>query len=1020
MLRRASGAAGSGEAPDASIRSRPLVSLGFKLALLAVAPFVALSTVLLLGVTYQFERLSEMTIGKLEMEFSTPVVREIDAAIRNAHESLVKSAMRIASLAPFDEPSLQRALEQEDQLRLLFSEGLLVTDANHQVIASVGAVRRKLEEHAEYSFPPTSGKHFVSLPFEALSTPAHPAVAQTTPILVNGQVRGHLSGASDLFGPRYLGPYRDTRFGDLGYFSLTTPNRILFLHKDPKRILHYGGPPGLNLAIDRGLQGWEGWMNTKTAAGPMITAIRQIPSTGWVLSVHYPKMVAQAPFLTARRDLVLAVALAAAVLLGIVLFLSRRMIRPLLVMTRQVEALTEGTSDVLLVPIHSSDEIGVLSKAFNRLVQERSAAEIELRASEERFRLAFRTSPEPMSMTRTSDNRLVAVNEGFEQLFGVTEDEALGRTIEELGIRVETADRRSDANQLKETGPSRDTALRATTPSERTIELSASSSRVNVRGVPHLLTMLRDVTALRAIEAERERLTMELRTSEERHRRVVRNVPVVQWALDNDGVFTLAEGLGLRSLGARSEQMVGLKLFEIYSDNARILEYFAKARDGQRVSGPFEHGDAAFDSHWGPLRDESGCIVGVTAIALDVTERQRAELARRETESRMGVLERLAATGRVAAGVAHEINNPLTYVISNLEEIQSQLASMVEMTQVRRCADEALEGAARVAAIVRDLRVFSGRPQQGQPRCKPAKVAESAAALMRNQIRHRARLEVDCQPTPEAAIESGRLTQVLVNLLMNACQAIPEGNVEGHFVRLQVRHESPRVVLQVSDNGAGIGPDVMPHLFEPYFTTRAVGEGSGLGLSVSFAIVTEVGGTLEVHSAQGEGATFLVKLPVAEAAPSVAPQPPLVRVANAKRLRLLVIDDEPLVGRAVARNLCEHDVTVECSALAALERVRKGEQFDAILTDMMMPEMSGIQFYEQLRAIRSELSRKVLFMSGGAFGPEAQAFTARLKPAIYEKPLDLRLLAEHMRQLADGLDIETVRALQGPRTFKLP
>ena len=995
-------ASGNGNArklASSPIRQRFSASLSVKLAFLAVGAFAMLTTALLLGVTYQFERLSEMTIGKQEMELSTSVVQDIEAAVRNAHDSLNQAAIRISKLPTFDESSLRQALAPEDQLLVLFSEGLQVMDLEHRVVMSIGPVRQ--QHDADYVFARPSNNYVVSPPFEAFSVPGHPAVAEVVPIVASGEIRGYLSGAFDLFGSRYLGPFRNSRFGELGYFSLTTQNRILILHKDPKRILQWGGPAGLNLAIDRGLKGWEGWMNTRTSAGPMVTAIRQVPSTGWVLSVHYPKSVAQAPFLTARRDLVLAVATGALVLLAAVLLLSRRMMQPLLAMKRQVEALTEGNRDVVLAPIRSDDEIGVLSRAFNRLVQERSAAETLLRASEERFRLAFRISPEPMSLTRASDNVLVAINEGFEQLFGVNEANALGHTPEELGIRIETADSKPSVVCLNDKEVRREEALRATTASERRIELSVSSSVVTARGVPHLLTLSRDVTALRAAEAERERLTLELRTSEARHRRVVRNVPVVQWALDNDGVFTLAEGLGLLSLGHRSQQMVGSNLFELYAANAQILRYFVQARDGQLVSGAFEQGDAAFDSHWGPLRDESGCIVGVTAIALDVTERQRLETARRQTESRMGLLERLAATGRLAAGVAHEINNPLTYVISNLEEIQSELMRTEGSGTIRQRANEAMDGAVRVAAIVRDLRAFSGRPQQGQPRCEPAKVAESAATLMRNQIRHRARLEVACESSPEAAIENGRLTQVLVNLLMNACQAIPEGNIEAHFVRLSVRYESPWISIDVSDSGTGIQADVLPHLFEPFFTTRMIGEGSGLGLSVSFALVTEVGGNIEVRSTAGEGATFSVKLPIAEALPTAAPEPSLS--ANTRKLRLLIVDDEPLVGRAVARHLREHTVLFEASAQAALGRLRRGERYDAILTDMMMPEMSGTQFYEQLKRELPELSNKVIFMSGGAFGSEAQAFVARENPTIYEKPLDLGLLSARLRQLTEDV-----------------
>jgi PAS domain S-box-containing protein len=1003
MLKRASSVAETVDSRGTNVRLRPSASLAFKLALLAVAPFVVLSMVLLLGVTYQFERLSEMTIGSQEMEISSPVVQGIEAAVRNAHDSLTTAAGRIANLPDFDEPSLRQALGQEDQLRLFFSEGLLVTDAKHHVLASVGPVQQKRDEQPGYSFPSPSANYLVSPPFEALSMPRHPAVAQSAPISKDGQLRGYLSGASDLFGSRFLGPYRNTRFGALGYFSLTTPDRILFLHKDPNRILHYGGPPGLNRAIDRGLEGWEGWMDTTTAAGPMITAIRQIHSTGWILSVHYPKTVAESPFLTARRDLLVALALEASVLLAIVLFLSRRMLRPLSAMTRQVEALTDGTSDVLLVPVSSRDEIGILTKAFNRLVRERSAAEKELRASEERFRLAFRTSPEPMSLTRLADNVLVAVNEGFERLFQVREADVLGRRVEDLGIRIEAPDRTVTTGPFHDNGIPRNGLLRATTASGRRLDLSVSSNLMNVRGENHVLAMSRDVTALRAAEAERERLTQELRASEERYRRVVRNVPVVQWALDNEGVFTLAEGLGLLSLGRRSEQMVGSNIFSLYADNRQMLEYFARARDGHVVSGSFEQDRAAFESHWGPLRDESGGIVGVTAIALDVTERRKAETARRETESRMVVLERLAATGRLAAGVAHEINNPLTYVISNLEEIQAGIAYKGSDDPIRQCAREAMDGATRVAAIVRDLRVFSGRPQQGQPRCRPAKVVDSAVALIRNQIRHRSRLEVDCRPTPDAAIEEGRLAQVLVNLLMNACHAIPEGNVEGNLIRLVVAHASPWITVEVSDTGEGIASEVIPHLFEPFFTTRRIGEGSGLGLSVSYGIVTEVGGSIEVDSAKGQGATFTLRLPVAQgAATSTTAESPKAPDSNAKRLRILVVDDDPPVGRALSRYLREFDVAIESRAKIALERLRGGERFDAILADMMMPEMSGIQFYEHLRRELPEVSRKVMFMSGGAFGPEAQAFTDSAKPTVYEKPLDMRLLLSHLHDLAES------------------
>jgi len=331
-------------------------SLAFKLAILAVVPFLALSTFLLLGVVYQFERLSERTIGSQEMQFTMPVVDEIDEALRSAHEVLIRHAKRIANLRSLDDSRLQELFEREYQILPMFSEGLQVTDADNRVITSVGPVRTKRLEQADYSFPKPGPDSLTSLPFEALSTRGHPAVAQTVPIVIEGQTRFFLSAASDLLGPRYLGPYRNPRFGQFGFYSLTAPNRIIILHPDPERVLSFAGAKGSSTELDRGLDGFQGWLTTKVSSGaPMITAVRRIPSTGWVLTVSYPKQAAQYPFLSARRDLMFALAAAGLALLAIILFLSGRMLRPLSMMTRRVEALACGNNSVQPLSFTSKD-----------------------------------------------------------------------------------------------------------------------------------------------------------------------------------------------------------------------------------------------------------------------------------------------------------------------------------------------------------------------------------------------------------------------------------------------------------------------------------------------------------------------------------------------------------------------------------------------------------------------------------------------------------------------------------------
>lgn len=180
-----------------------------------------------------------------------------------------------------------------------------------------------------------------------------------------------------------------------------------------------------------------------------------------------------------------------------------------------------------------------------------------------------------------------------------------------------------------------------------------------------------------------------------------------------------------------------------------------------------------------------------------------------------------------------------------------------------------------------------------------------------------------------------------------------------------------------------------------------------MGLAVSYTIVTDVGGTIEVESSPTKGSAFRIKLPVATPLAAEATEglgaAGSIPSPSSRRLRLLVIDDEPLVGRAVARQLREHDVVVETRAQSALERLCEGERFDAILCDLMMPEFSGIQLYERLRRERPEMTDRMLFMSGGAFGEEAEAFVNCLGIRVYEKPWDLPLVSERLREVAEGL-----------------
>jgi PAS domain S-box-containing protein len=618
-----------------------------------------------------------------------------------------------------------------------------------------------------------------------------------------------------------------------------------------------------------------------------------------------------------------------------------------------------------------------------------------------------------MALTRLDDGLLVAANHAFFSILGLREEEALGRPTGNLGLWADLGQRTALIEDVRRRGHAapRDVIIR-TPDGPRAVSMSASV--LDVDGTRFLFTVAGDVTEERAAEAERERLAGELKESAARHRFAVRSVPVVQWAIDEAGRFTLSEGLGLAGLGLKPGQVVGLRVEEVYRDYPGVLQDYRRALAGESFVAINDFGAVVFESHWAPLRDDAGAVVGVTGVALDVTARRRAEAERRQAEGHLALLERLAAVGRLAAGVAHEINNPLTYVLTSLDAAAERLAGPGADPGLRELVEEARGGAARVRAIVGDLRTFGRVREDASGACPVGAAAEAALAMVRNEIRHRARLEVEIDRGPRAAIAEGRLAQVLVNLLANACQAIPVGRAAENLIRVAVRARGERVEIDVSDTGAGMTAEVKARIFEPFFTTRGGGEGMGLGLALSHAMVAEAGGTVDVESEPGRGTTFRIRLPLAPEATAPMPAPRRAASTSVRALRVLVVDDEPQVGRAVARLLDGHAVEVVTGATQALERIRAGPGFDVLICDLMMPDLTGMDLRERLLAEAPGLAARMVFLTGGAFTDRTRDFLASGVAPVLEKPVDPAALRALVAEVGAGRPVAVGALPAGP------
>jgi signal transduction histidine kinase len=402
---------------------------------------------------------------------------------------------------------------------------------------------------------------------------------------------------------------------------------------------------------------------------------------------------------------------------------------------------------------------------------------------------------------------------------------------------------------------------------------------------------------------------------------------------------------------------------------------------------------------------------------LHAVERAFLERERDRLSERLRVAERIALLGTVAAGVGHEINNPLTYVIGNLDVLESELVSLAEESDPRRreqlvrsgraLIGDVRTGAERIRAVVDSLRRVS-RPRSGPRQTVDVRrVVETSIAIAANEIRHRARLETRIGCVPAVMGDEARLGQVFVNLLINAAQAIPPGSVASNEIRVGVSEDEPWVLIEVEDTGAGMDAEVQSRLFEPFFTTKDAASGTGLGLAISRNIVLEHGGKMEFESSVGGGTIFRVRLPRVSPAPTAETQPADrldQTVATAERtLRVLVIDDDPLVAAAIERMLVrDHDVTSVADARMALASLDEAPAFDAILCDVMMPNMTGMEFHSEVVRLHGAYAPRIIFMTGGAFAPEARDFLDRVPNRCLDKPFTIETVTTAITEIASA------------------
>ncbi|MGH1346685.1 MAG: ATP-binding protein [Nannocystales bacterium] len=351
--------------------------------------------------------------------------------------------------------------------------------------------------------------------------------------------------------------------------------------------------------------------------------------------------------------------------------------------------------------------------------------------------------------------------------------------------------------------------------------------------------------------------------------------------------------------------------------------------------------------------------------------------------------DRLSALGTLAATVAHEINNPLSFVLSNLELVEDQLRGTPTNPELQTSISQAREGVRRVATIVRDLRGIShpGKAARRTP-VDIHRPLDAAIRICEGEARDRAQIVRDYGRVPRVHADEAQLGQVFLNILVNAIQAIEPGQPAANTITVRTRKASHGVRLEICDTGPGIDPRHVDRLFEPFVTTKDVGEGTGLGLYVCRSIVESMQGRIHLEPMTDGGTRATITLPVAPhteevGAPSVPIHDPTPTADQ--HLRILIIDDEEMLTSALARSLRGHEVHTANRGSLAVD-VAKTSHFDLILCDLIMPEMTGMDVFEALQAVDDSVRKRFVFMTGATVTSEAKAFADSIDAPVLEKP----------------------------------
>jgi two-component system cell cycle sensor histidine kinase/response regulator CckA len=640
-------------------------------------------------------------------------------------------------------------------------------------------------------------------------------------------------------------------------------------------------------------------------------------------------------------------------------------------------------------------------------LKRRREVEQQLRDQVELRRMIFDHAPGGIALA-DMNHRLVEVNEALCRMLGYSRDELLQLTFVQISHPDDVdknlaLNRRLSASEIR-TGQVEKRYIRKDG-SVLQASLSVGLIRDEHDAPRFFVGQVTDITEHRLVESELQLRQKQLAT-------VLAHGPLILFAVDAQGVFTLSEGAGLAAIGREPGEAVGHSVFDRYAARPDILGDIRRALAGETFTVQREVSGVFFETRCMPQRNPDGRISGMIALAIDITDRQAAAREREKIEHKLLEVQKLESLGVLAGGVAHDFNNLLTAIVGNASLARLALPPGSPVTGNL----DQIEQASQVAAgLCQQLLAYAGRSRLDPRATDLNALVRETTDLLRLSAGNHAQLRFNFAPElPGIMADATPIRQILLNIVQNAAEAIGrrDGLIElttrllpvdaAWLAEASTGQQLPAgtyVCLEVTDNGPGLDRETRARIFDPFFSTK--GSGRGLGLAAALGIMRSHQGALRLVSEPGRGATFSLAFPISDQ-PVLAPAPAAPSTPPARTWRgtgtVLIVDDEQTVRATAAQMIAFYGFTVKQaeSGHQALDFLRqRGSRFDLVLLDLTMPGMDGYATFTAIRQLQPD--QRIVVFSGYSAQDAKQRFAGQNLNGFLQKPFSTDSLREVLR-----------------------